>query len=864
MESLYSNSQERERERELHQLQQMQDKAKESCMISFRLLHSHLTALSNNDLNETCIKGGFERACVALFDQDTPTFRESLLLNLDHLEKQLDKEEFQETESVDALRVLMKQFQTLINFRYCFDDFDGAMICKSFLEYTLTKISQFRDTLIQHMESVKKSIDERAQHRRENNRRVNDRVMQSKEGKVDSSKALDVNLVVTESSGIESKNNSSENTLSKSVNETQIQMQEGKINMESSGTKSDEQDTSSRSRNDANTKDAVIRPVNDQEPLAEVQLTAQHNILANEEQHSVQSEPSYYTHLLEKVDSNITLDSTNMYHIGGEIDQNAKKCQVSCPLLDSSFDNTTTEFSNQSLESKNISLKKTVAQLQKDFSRMEAHCVNMELKYQNQALKDGVAKLFVENEKLHKENEHLKQTYKDLYDSIKKIRVQTKDHNASLIAQINSKTVENADLKAQIQEKWIYKVKLDELGGILKNKAQLVARGYRQEEGIDFEESFASVARLEAIRIFLAFAAHMNMVVYQMDVKTVFLNDNIQEEVYFSQPDGFVDKDNPNHVYNLKKALYRLKQAPRAWYDMLFSILISQDFSKGSVDPTLFIRREGKELLLVQIYVNDIIFAASTPELCDLFAKIIGIFINQSKYALKSLNKYGFDSCDPVDTPMVEKSKLDEDKDGKAVDPSYYHGSAYRKALKSDADHAGCQDTRRSTSGSMQFLGDRLVSWDRKDQIDKTFLKVVLLMRSLESSVGGEIALKGPTAAIKDHMISFYTLAGNLVKEILLKLNVPDHRILKDGGEVYQMDMKSAFLNGKISEEVYAQQPPGFESSEFFNHVCKLDKALYRLKKLPEHGMKLFQNSLFSTSILYRVDGGDFMRYVMI
>ncbi|GKA80575.1 putative ribonuclease H-like domain-containing protein [Tanacetum coccineum] len=247
--------------------------------------------------------------------------------------------------------------------------------------------------------------------------------------------------------------------------------------------------------------------------------------------------------------------------------------------------------------------------------------------------------------------------------------------------------------------KWIYKVKLDELGGILKNKARLVARGYRQEEGIDFEESFAPVARLEAIRIFLAFAAHMNMVVYQMDVKTAFLNGNLREEVYVSQPDGFVDKDNPNHVYKLKKALYGLKQAPRAWYDMLSSFLISQDFSKGSVDPTLFIRRDGKELLLVQIYVDDIIFAASTPELCDLFSKIMcskfkmsmmgkisfflglhisqspkGIFINQSKYALESLKKYDFDSCDLVDTPMVEKSKLDEDKEGKAVDPSHYCG----------------------------------------------------------------------------------------------------------------------------------------------------------------------------------------------
>nr|GEX69393.1 hypothetical protein [Tanacetum cinerariifolium] len=187
--------------------------------------------------------------------------------------------------------------------------------------------------------------------------------------------------------------------------------------------------------------------------------------------------------------------------------------------------------------------------------------------------------------------------------------------------------------------------------------------------------------------------------IYKMDVKTTFLNSNLREEVYVSQPDKFVDPDNPNHVYKLKKALYGLKQAPRAWYDMLSSFLLSQDFSKGSVDPTLFIRRNGTELLLVQIYVDDIIFAASTIELCGLFANLMcskfkmsmmgkisfflglqisqsprGIFINQSKYALESLKKYGFKSCDPVDTPMVEKSKLDKDKKGKAVDPSHYHG----------------------------------------------------------------------------------------------------------------------------------------------------------------------------------------------
>ncbi|GKD34278.1 retrovirus-related pol polyprotein from transposon TNT 1-94 [Tanacetum coccineum] len=158
-----------------------------------------------------------------------------------------------------------------------------------------------------------------------------------------------------------------------------------------------------------------------------------------------------------------------------------------------------------------------------------------------------------------------------------------------------------------------------------------------------YKESFALIARLDAIQIFLAYAAHMNMIVYQMDVKTTFLNDILREEVYVSQPDGFVDQDNPNHVYKLKKALYGLKQAPRTWYDLLSKFLLSQEFSKGTVDPTLFIRRQGKDTLL-------------------------------SKYALESLKKYGMESSDPVDTPMVEKSKLDEDTQGKAADHTHYRG----------------------------------------------------------------------------------------------------------------------------------------------------------------------------------------------
>ncbi|GJR06188.1 retrovirus-related pol polyprotein from transposon TNT 1-94 [Tanacetum coccineum] len=200
-----------------------------------------------------------------------------------------------------------------------------------------------------------------------------------------------------------------------------------------------------------------------------------------------------------------------------------------------------------------------------------------------------------------------------------------------------------------------------------------------------------------------------------------------------AKPDGFVDQDNPNHVYKLKKALYGLKQAPHTWYDLLLKFLLSQEFSKGTMDPILFIRRQGKDILLVQIYVDDIIFASTTPELCDQFSKIMclkfkmsmmgkisfflglqisqsprGIFINQSKYALESLKKYGMESSDPVDTPMVEKSKLDEDTQGKAVDPTHYRGMVgtlmYLTASRPDLTFAVCMCARYQAKPTEKHL----------------------------------------------------------------------------------------------------------------------------------------------------------------
>ncbi|GJU05793.1 retrovirus-related pol polyprotein from transposon TNT 1-94 [Tanacetum coccineum] len=226
--------------------------------------------------------------------------------------------------------------------------------------------------------------------------------------------------------------------------------------------------------------------------------------------------------------------------------------------------------------------------------------------------------------------------------------------------------------------KWIYKVKLDEYNDVLKNKARLVAKGYRQEEGIDFEESFVPVIRIKAIRIFIANAAIKNMTIYQMDVKTSYLNGELEEEVYVNL-EGFVDPDHPSHVYRLKKALYGLKHAPQTWYDTLSWFLLNNKFSKGIVDPKLFTQKIGKHILLVQIYVDDIIFASTDPKACDIFSNVMsskfqmsmmgqmsfflrlqvsqslgGIFINQSKFAPEILKRFGMDSYDPVDTPMVD------------------------------------------------------------------------------------------------------------------------------------------------------------------------------------------------------------------
>nr|GEV16919.1 retrovirus-related Pol polyprotein from transposon TNT 1-94 [Tanacetum cinerariifolium] len=377
----------------------------------------------------------------------------------------------------------------------------------------------------------------------------------------------------------------------------------------------------------------------------------------------------------------------------------------------------------------------------------------------------------------------------------------TKDH---LLEQVIENPSQSVRARRQLESDGemcmfaLIKNKRDKENNVIRNKSRLVAKGYAQKEGVDFEESFAPVARLEVVRLFIAYAAHKSFTVYQMDVKTAFLYGPLKEEVYVNQPYGFVDPYHPDKVYRLKKALYGLKQAPRAWYDELSTFLESKGLSKGSINPTLFITKHMGDILLVQIYVDDIIFGSTNPKLLKQFEKLMdskfemsmmrelklflgiqihqsprGIFINQAKYAQKILIKHGMTLCDSIGTPIATKH-LDTNLSGTPVNQTKYqsmvgalmyltasrpdimHATCYcaryqAKATEkhlttvkrifwylkdiihmglwypkdtgfeltafSDSDHASCLDSRKSTSGGIQFLdGDKLVSWSSKKQ----------------------------------------------------------------------------------------------------------------------------------------------------
>ncbi|KAK2382406.1 putative mitochondrial protein [Trifolium repens] len=250
-----------------------------------------------------------------------------------------------------------------------------------------------------------------------------------------------------------------------------------------------------------------------------------------------------------------------------------------------------------------------------------------------------------------------------------------------------------------IGTKWVFRNKLNEQGEVVRNKARLVAQGYSQQEGIDFTETFAPVARLEAIRLLLSYAVNNGITLYQMDVKSAFLNGVISEEVYVKQPPGFEDLKNPDYVYKLNKSLYGLKQAPRAWYERLSNFLLENDFQKGQIDNTLFRKTTKKDILIIQIYVDDIMFGSTNASLCKSFSKLmqdefemsmmgelkffLGIqinqgkddtYIHQSKYTKELLKKFNLEDCKIMSTPMHPSSNLSKEEIGSKIDQKLYRG----------------------------------------------------------------------------------------------------------------------------------------------------------------------------------------------
>ncbi|GJW74217.1 putative ribonuclease H-like domain-containing protein [Tanacetum coccineum] len=290
-----------------------------------------------------------------------------------------------------------------------------------------------------------------------------------------------------------------------------------------------------------------------------------------------------------------------------------------------------------------------------------------------------------------------------------------------------------------IGTKWVYRNKRDERGVVVRNKARLVAQGHRQEEGIDYDEVFAPVARIEAIRLFLAFASFMGFIVYQMDVKSAFLYDIIDEEVYVSRPPSFVDPDHPKKVYKVVKALYGLHQAPKAWYATPLTFLKKHGYRRGTIDNTLFIKKDKKDIMLVQVYVDDIIFGSTRKSWCDEFEALMKGRFQMS--SMDMLKKFDLTSVKTAITPMETKMALTKDEEADEVDvtPKTSHLNAVKRIFKylkgkpnlglwypresyfdlevySDSKYVGANLDRKSTTGGCQFLGSRLISWQCKKQ----------------------------------------------------------------------------------------------------------------------------------------------------
>ncbi|GJU11941.1 ribonuclease H-like domain-containing protein [Tanacetum coccineum] len=457
-----------------------------------------------------------------------------------------------------------------------------------------------------------------------------------------------------------------------------------------------------------------------------------------------------------------------------------------------------------------------------------------------------------------------------------------------------------------IGTKWVYRNKRDKRGVVVRNKARLVAQGHRQEEGIDYDEVFAPVARIEAIRLFLAFALFMGFIVYQMDVKSAFLYGTIDEEVYVSQPPGFIDPGHPKKVYKVVKALYGLHQAPRAWYATLSSFLKEHGYRRGSIDKTLFIKKNNKDIMLVQVYVDDIIFGSTNKSWCDEFETLMkgrfqmssmgeltfflglqvkqsqtGLFISQDKYVADMLKKFDLASVKTTITPMETKMALTKDKEGADVDvnPKVSHLIAVKRIFKYlkgkpnlglwyprespfdleallDSDYAGANLDRKSITGGCQFLGRRLISWRCKKQ-------TIVATSTTKAEYVAAVNCCGQILWIQNQLLDYGFNFMNTKIHIDNESTICIVKNLVFHSKTNHIEIRNHFIRGAYEKKLIQVQKihtdynvadlltKAFDGPRFNFLVVNIGMAKHGFKDGLEHGLKTVVREKVNTGIVF-------------
>nr|GEU80861.1 retrovirus-related Pol polyprotein from transposon TNT 1-94 [Tanacetum cinerariifolium] len=397
-----------------------------------------------------------------------------------------------------------------------------------------------------------------------------------------------------------------------------------------------------------------------------------------------------------------------------------------------------------------------------------------------------------------------------------------------------------------IGTKWVFRNTLDENGVVSRNKAMLVAQGYNQQEGIDYDETYALVARLESIRILLAYACALDFKLFQMDVKRAFLNDFINEEAYVAQPLGFIDFEKPDHVYKINKALYGFKQAPK----------------------------KSSNLIIVQIYVDDIIFGSTYQDMCDEFAKIMhdefkmsmmgelnfflglqikqmedGIFFNQSKYIKEMLKKFGLKDSKPMKTPMYFDTKLTKDEECESVDSTK---DRHETVVYADSDHAGDYVDRKSTSGIYTFVGCCLTSWFLKKQtalvISTIEAEYVSTEKACQKALWMKQALIDYSLRLDDVPImcdnnNVIDLSKNPVQHSRTKHIEIRHHFLRDNVQKRHISIEKCrghkdHVSAYLCHMLYCIESSTLYNLAFFI-LKRMEKTRNKPKELPPYGMLL-------------------------